>query len=77
MPLYLMTSQATHEETVEFLRRANGFGLARWTSGIFCQGAMPAVDAESGRVAPGGARRFAVAPTAMAACWRPWTASGQ
>ena len=44
IPLYLMTSPATHDETVEFLDRHERFGLPREDLHIFCQGTMPAVD---------------------------------
>jgi UDP-N-acetylglucosamine/UDP-N-acetylgalactosamine diphosphorylase len=45
IPLYLMTSPATHAETVEFLQRHDRFGLPTEDLVIFCQGMMPAVDA--------------------------------
>jgi len=50
IPLYLMTSPATHEETVEYLRANENFGLASEDVRIFCQGTMPAVDAKTGRL---------------------------
>ncbi|HEV7224200.1 MAG TPA: UDPGP type 1 family protein [Pirellulales bacterium] len=56
IPLYLMTSPATHEETIAFLDAHDRFGLDRDDVLIFCQGTMPVVDADNGRVlldAPG------------------------
>ena len=50
IPLYLMTSPATHEPTVEYLQRENYFGLPAGDVKIFCQGTMPAVDAASGKL---------------------------
>ncbi len=50
IPLYVMTSPATHEETVAFFDRHQYFGLARDAVCIFCQGTMPAVDVTSGRI---------------------------
>ena len=50
IPLYLMTSPATHDETVEYFRRNDRCGLAETDLEIFCQGVMPAVDAQSGRL---------------------------
>jgi len=50
IPLYLMTSPATHEETVEFFAQHGRFGLAEDDLCIFCQGTMPAVDAATGRI---------------------------
>lgn len=44
IPLYLMTSPATHAETVEFLKENNRFGLEERDLRIFCQGTMPAID---------------------------------
>lgn len=56
VPLYLMTSPATHDETLTFLAEHNRFGLDERDLIVFCQGTMPAVDAATGRVlleAPG------------------------
>ena len=50
VPLYLMTSPATHEETVQFLNANNNFGLPEEDLIIFCQGTMPAVCAKTGKL---------------------------
>ena len=50
VPLYLMTSPATHEETVAYLEDNNRFGLPADDLKIFCQGTMPAVDAATGKL---------------------------
>ena len=50
VPLYLMTSPATHEETTGFLEAHLRFGLPAADVTVFCQGTMPAVDAKTGRV---------------------------
>jgi len=50
IPLYLMTSPATHEETIEFLEAHGRFGLAAADLHVFCQGTMPAVDAATGQL---------------------------
>lgn len=50
VPLYLMTSPATHQETVDFLNANDRFGLAEADLQIFCQGTMPAVDAKTGQL---------------------------
>ncbi|WP_196782289.1 UTP--glucose-1-phosphate uridylyltransferase [Bremerella volcania] len=47
IPLYLMTSPATHDETIEFLEQHDRFGLAKEDLYIFCQGTMPAIDKET------------------------------
>lgn len=62
IPLYLMTSPATHEETVEFLRRNDRFGLGADDLVVFCQGTMPAVDAETGRLLLENRGTLAVSP---------------
>ena len=43
LPLYLMTSPATHNETIQFLRAHDNFGLPDEDLHVFCQGTMPAV----------------------------------
>ena len=50
IPLYLMTSPATHDETAAFFAAQERFGLPADDLFVFCQGTMPAVDAETGRV---------------------------
>lgn len=50
MPLYLMTSPVTHDDTASFLNENNRFGLAEDDLYVFCQGTMPAVDAKTGRL---------------------------
>ncbi len=50
IPLYLMTSPATHEDTVQYWSSHDYLGLDPQDAFIFCQGTMPAVDAESGKL---------------------------
>lgn len=50
VPLYLMTSPATHDETIAYLEAHNYLGLHRDDVQVFCQGTMPAVDRESGKL---------------------------
>lgn len=49
IPLYVMTSPPTHEETTRFLTENNFFGIKPENIKIFCQGVMPAVD-EDGKL---------------------------
>ena len=49
-PLYLMTSPVTHDETVAFITEHDCFGLPADDLVIFCQGTMPAVDAQTGKL---------------------------
>jgi len=44
IPLYVMTSPPTDDETKQFLTEHNHFGLEDDDLKIFCQGTMPAVD---------------------------------
>ncbi|HVC96694.1 MAG TPA: UTP--glucose-1-phosphate uridylyltransferase [Pirellulales bacterium] len=62
IPLYLMTSPATRRETVEFLEAHDRFGLPESDLIVFCQGTMPAVDAESGKVLLEGPGSMALSP---------------
>ncbi len=50
IPLFLMTSPATHDETVEFLATHDRFGLPAEDLVVFCQGTMPAVDRVTGKL---------------------------
>lgn len=50
IPLYLMTSPATHAETLQYLEQNQHCGLRADQVHVFCQGTMPAVDAESGKL---------------------------
>ncbi len=62
IPLYLMTSPATHEETVAFFDEHDRFGLPEDDLTIFCQGTMPAVDATDGKVLLGEPGQIALSP---------------
>jgi UDP-N-acetylglucosamine/UDP-N-acetylgalactosamine diphosphorylase len=50
IPLYLMTSPLTHEETERYWRENGYLGLRPENVIIFCQGTMPAVDAQTGKL---------------------------
>lgn len=62
VPLYLMTSPATHEETIAFLETHEHFGLPAADVTVFCQGTMPAVDATTGKVLLSGLGRISLSP---------------
>lgn len=49
-PLYLMTSPVTDDATREFLTAHGRFGMDEDDLFVFCQGTMPAVDAQSGKL---------------------------
>ena len=50
IPWLIMTSSATHSETVNFFQQNNYFGLAAESVHFIQQGSMPAVDAATGRL---------------------------
>ena len=62
VPLYLMTSPATHNETLEFLNRNDRFGLPEEQLTIFCQGTMPALDEHAGKVLLESESHLALSP---------------
>ncbi len=62
IPLYLMTSRSTHDETVAFFAAHDRFGLPAEDLFVFCQGTMPAVDAETGCVLLDAPDRIATSP---------------
>ncbi len=62
VPLYLMTSPATHVDTIEFLGEHDGFQLPQRDLHVFCQGTMPAVDANTGKVLLSRPDRVALSP---------------
>lgn len=62
IPLYLMTSPATHEDTVKFVEENNRFGLSEADLTVFCQGTMPAVDIETGKLLLADKHRLFLSP---------------
>ncbi len=50
IPYFIMTSDATHEETIAFFSSHDFFGLPRGDVFFFEQGNMPAVDAATGKL---------------------------
>ena len=62
IPLYLMTSPATHAETAAFFAEHGRFGLPEEDLFLFCQGTMPAVDEQTGRVLLEGPGQVALSP---------------
>jgi UDP-N-acetylglucosamine/UDP-N-acetylgalactosamine diphosphorylase len=62
IPLCVMTSPATHEETAAFFAAHGNFGLPADDLIMFCQGTMPAVDAQTGRILLESPGRIALSP---------------
>lgn len=50
IPWLIMTSSATHSETIDFFQQHSFFGLDPANIRFFQQGSMPAVDAETGKL---------------------------
>ena len=50
IPLLIMTSPSVHEAILGYLAEHNHFGLAEENCRLFCQGTMPAIDIDSGRI---------------------------
>jgi UDP-N-acetylglucosamine/UDP-N-acetylgalactosamine diphosphorylase len=76
IPLYLMTSPATHEETVAYFAANERFGLPSEDVKIFCQGTMPAVDAASGRLLLSEKHELALSPDGHGGTLRGLVTSG-
>ncbi|MGL4514122.1 MAG: UTP--glucose-1-phosphate uridylyltransferase, partial [Lacipirellulaceae bacterium] len=62
VPVYLMTSPITHDEQLAFLAENDRFGLAEDDLFVFCQGTMPAVDRETGRLLLGEPGKLFLSP---------------
>ena len=50
LPFCIQTSPATHQETIDFFKENDNFGLLSDDVLIFCQGTMPSVDFDSGKL---------------------------
>ncbi len=61
-PLFVMTSDATHAETVEYIEVNQYFGLNPNDVHLFQQGHMPAVEIQTGRVLLESKSRLALSP---------------
>ncbi len=62
IPWLIMTSDATHAETLEFLQKHNYFGLDHDTVHLFQQGSLPALDAATGRILMASRSQLALSP---------------
>ncbi len=62
IPLAIMTSDATHDDTVAYFKANSHLGLAEGQLHFFQQGLMPAVDAETGKVLLSGEGQIALSP---------------
>jgi len=62
IPLLVMTSEATHADTVEFFALKANFGLSSGQVHFFKQGTMPALDLETGRALLEGPGELVLSP---------------
>ena len=62
IPWLIMTSDATHAETLKFLQQHTYFGLGKETVQFFQQGSLPALDAATGRILMTGRSELALSP---------------
>ncbi len=62
IPLYVMTSPATHEETAAYLAEHDYFGLPAADVQLFCQGVMPAVAIATGKLLLAGKDALFLSP---------------
>jgi UDP-N-acetylglucosamine/UDP-N-acetylgalactosamine diphosphorylase len=76
IPLYLMTSPATHAETVAYLAKHERFGLPADDLFVFCQGVMPAVCSVTGRVLLSSPGAVALSPDGHGGVVEALNASG-
>lgn len=75
IPLYVMTSPATHAETVTYLAANENFGLPSEDLIIFCQGTMPAVN-EAGKLLLDERHQLALSPDGHGGMVRALVTSG-
>lgn len=62
IPWLIMTSDATHAETLDFLKQHQYFGLGPDTVYLFQQGSLPALDAATGRILMSSRGELALSP---------------
>jgi UDP-N-acetylglucosamine/UDP-N-acetylgalactosamine diphosphorylase len=62
IPYYVMTSDATHDETIDFFQSHSHFGLDPRHVHFFRQGTMPAVDRATGRLLLGSKHELVLNP---------------
>ena len=62
IPWFIMTSDATHAETVAYFEANQCFSLPKESVAFFQQGSLPALDAETGRVLLSGRAELALSP---------------
>ncbi|MCG6158051.1 UTP--glucose-1-phosphate uridylyltransferase [Rubinisphaera margarita] len=62
IPYFIMTSDATHQETIDFLKENDWFGYPEEDVFLFKQGTMPAVDDQEGKILLSEKHSIAMSP---------------
>lgn len=62
IPWFIMTSNATHAETVAFFQSKDFFGFPQDSIAFFQQGSLPAIDAATGKILLSGQAELALSP---------------
>ncbi|MFN9039649.1 MAG: UTP--glucose-1-phosphate uridylyltransferase, partial [Planctomyces sp.] len=62
LPWCIMTSDATHQETIAFFQQQNFFGLSPDSIHFFQQGSLPAMDAATGQLLLAAPGQLALSP---------------
>ncbi|MDO5582369.1 MAG: UTP--glucose-1-phosphate uridylyltransferase [Planctomycetia bacterium] len=62
IPFCIQTSPATHQETIDYFKENDNFGLDPEDVLIFCQGTMPSVEYATGKLLLSAKDRIAVSP---------------
>ena len=76
IPLYIMSSPVTHDETVEFLASNRNFGIDSELCQVFCQGTMPAVQQSDGSMILAEKHRVFVSPDGHGGMLKAFANSG-
>jgi UDP-N-acetylglucosamine/UDP-N-acetylgalactosamine diphosphorylase len=62
IPYFIMTSEATHNDTLQFFKEHNFFGLVKEDVFMFQQGVLPAIDSNSDRILLDQKNRVSLSP---------------
>ena len=77
IPVLLMTSPLTHDETQQYVEEQNYFGFDKNDLSLFCQGTMAAVDRDSGKLLLDQKHRLSLSPDGHGGMVKALDRSGQ
>ncbi len=75
IPWYIMTSPQNHEDTLDFFKKHNFFGLSKEDISFFPQGTLPSVD-EDGRILLASKGQLSANPDGSGGCFRAFKEAG-